>query len=304
MFSFRRNEILPVEAYGKLPIAKDYLRVGCSEGASAQWRDWLDRAYSGSAGGVFPKLAWPARFLVGEAWGEPLVGVLWPSSDAGGLRKFPISFHVERRRKLVAHDLEQGWRATAGVWQALDALRERTAGESDGQRFLASVRACELEVERIGAVDEDGLDFGEWKRAIDAEGEGLDGLLRRLAELRRAGPRAMLRVPLVAHGSLVAQARAWWSLCCEIGVLDRAQVPTVVLPARVPEPDEAFALFSARVLTAQDVIWLAPPTMAGTAGIEDLADPLARRAQGACEAPQPLENSLRGAWTSFAARRG
>ena len=46
MLSRFRKEVASVELYGKLPIAKDYLRIGCGEGAGLAFRDFLDQAIS------------------------------------------------------------------------------------------------------------------------------------------------------------------------------------------------------------------------------------------------------------------
>ena len=37
MFSFLRKESVALQLYGKLPLAKDYLRIGCGQGAGAAW---------------------------------------------------------------------------------------------------------------------------------------------------------------------------------------------------------------------------------------------------------------------------
>lgn len=303
MFTFRRDEVLPVEVYGKLPIAKDYLRIGCSEGAAAAWRDWLDRAYSGTAAGVFPSVAWPARFATGEAWGEALIGTLSPSSDAGGLRKFPITFLVERRKKLARADLADGWPSAGALWRELGALKREAEGRADGQQFLASVRGREFDVAKLTPARSEGIDFGAWKQALDDGGDGLLRIFRRLAELRRGGARAVVRVPLVSNLDATAQTHAWCTLCREIGVLAADELPTVVFPESEPQASvPAFALFAQRTFSPADVVWLAPPTSVGTAGLEDLCDAFPRRAVSAPESAQPLINSLRGAWTAFSAR--
>ena len=301
MFSFRRAEVLPVECYGKLPIAKDYLRVGCAEGAGAAWREWLDRAYSGGTGGTFPELAWPANFVTGEAWGEPLVGGLWPSSDAGGLRKFPFTLLVERRRKAARGDLDEGWSKSAAIWRELGALRANAESSGDGQRFLAAMRGRELDLDTLEGTRESGIDFATWRAAIDAGEDGLEKTLRRLSDLRRGGPRAVLRLPLVSNMDARGQARAWCSLCRSIGVLDPDRLPTILFPAGETS-SAAFVVLAARVFAPSDTRWLEPPAQTGAAGLEDLCDERVRVAALVPECAQPLANSLLGAWTSLQAR--
>ena len=65
MLSRFRREIAAVELYGKLPIAKDYLRVGGGEESGLALRDWLDRGFSPTSDAEHrPLLAWPGRFVL------------------------------------------------------------------------------------------------------------------------------------------------------------------------------------------------------------------------------------------------
>ena len=82
---FRRKESPELQVYGKLPLAKDYLRIGASSGASMALRSWLDEGFSGGPRGERqPRLAWPARFIIGSRWGgAPLLG--WELPDACAL---------------------------------------------------------------------------------------------------------------------------------------------------------------------------------------------------------------------------
>jgi hypothetical protein len=93
-FLGRGNENAALQLYGKLPLAKDYLRIGCGDGAGRDLREWLDRTFGTGRDQLV--LHEPLRFI-GQGEKEPLQGILWPSSDAGGLRLFPFTLFVERR---------------------------------------------------------------------------------------------------------------------------------------------------------------------------------------------------------------
>jgi len=304
MFSLFRQEILPVEVYGKLPIAKDYLRVGCSEGAGQAWRGWLDAGYSGSAAGSFPTLAAPLRFTTGSVWGEPLVGLLWPSSDAGGLRKFPLTFLVERRLKPARADAAAGFPTARALWRELAALKRSAETRPDGAAFLAAVRGRELDVETLAPAHGERFDFTSWKVAIDGASSGLASLLARLEELRRGGPRPLLRLPLVSNLDPLEQAHAWCHLCAELGLLHGAELPALLFPADESDAGTAaFVVLATRPFQPADVEWLAPPT--GTTGrAGDLCDGTPRHAPLVRESSLPLATSLLGAYHAQFGRRG
>src|SRR5215470_3109326 len=90
-----RTARYPLQAYGKLPIYKDFISVGLTDPAAREFRQWIDRGYS-------------YRWAENEAYRETIIpshgfllrlpdsracvaGVLWGSSDEGGLRTFPFA---------------------------------------------------------------------------------------------------------------------------------------------------------------------------------------------------------------------
>jgi len=97
-FSRPRELILPLSAYGKLPIYKDFLRHGLAGPEAQAFKKWLDRGIS--------KL-WPARedyrdqeigsfalLLNFPATGQQVLAYLWGSHDHGALRRFPFMLFV------------------------------------------------------------------------------------------------------------------------------------------------------------------------------------------------------------------
>ena len=147
MFGFRRRENAQVQFYGKLPLAKDYLRLGLGEGPGQLLRDWLDTTFSGASREALPELAWPARFLIGDAWQNCFMGTLVPSTDAGGHRAFPFLVGIERRRRAVLDDLAAGLPVAGVVWQELRLVRERCTTHADGRALLAAERGAEVAVD-------------------------------------------------------------------------------------------------------------------------------------------------------------
>jgi hypothetical protein len=296
VFSFFREEILGVEVYGKLPLAKDYLRVGCAEGTPALWRKWLDAGFSGGSGGTFPALCGPLRFATGSVWGEPLVGLLWPSSDAGGLRKFPLTFVVERRAKPARADAAAGFPVARALWRELEALKRASEARPDGAAFLGAVRGRELDLQALAPAQAERFDFGSFEAAYAALDGGLVGLLRKLAELRRSGPRTVLRLPLAANLDLVEQAHGWLSLCSELGLLHGVDSPAAYFPADAPADGAPAALVLAtRPFQPSDVGWLAP-VGANRLGPEDLAQPVRLEAPIVRESSLPLATTLAACW--------
>jgi hypothetical protein len=311
MFSFLRSETAAVELYGKLPLAKDYLRVGCGADSGLVLREWLDRAFSGAVdSGLPPQLAYPMRFVTGDALGLPLSGCAWPSSDAGGLRKFPFALFVERKRKLLVEDLAQSLARTASVWRALDGFYAARANFADGQALLSGMRGREIEVHALEPAPDERVDFESWTRALWPEDprDGLDRTLAELDGLARARYHGPLRLPLASDFSLRAQAVAWWRLCAAIGWLDADALPTVFTPANEVGADEpAFVVLFRGALAPADAAWLTSSREGGARGDGDLCDARARRAispSPAAESAPSLADSLRGAWIGVRGRAG
>jgi type VI secretion system ImpM family protein len=90
-----RTVRVPLNAYGKLPIYKDFITSGLTEPGAREFRNWIDRGFSH---------LWSREeacreveiarylFLLKLPESEVLVaGCLWGSGDEGGLRRFPFT---------------------------------------------------------------------------------------------------------------------------------------------------------------------------------------------------------------------
>ena len=241
MFPFLGKETCPIQLYGKLPLAKDYLRIGAGAGSGQALRDWLDRAFSQGGNAKDPlQLPWPAALIVGESWGQPLCAAAWPSGDAGNLRPFPFTAFVERKKKALLEDIEKGMPVSSPV---LDWLAETYAArdsQGDGQSYLAAMRGRELAIGSLTAFGPEGVDFDVWVAALWPE-NGKDGLLeclRGLEALRKAAYRGPLRLPLVANLPSRPQVSAWFKLLVEMNLVGRDSLPTLFFPMPARGPDQ------------------------------------------------------------------
>ncbi len=241
MFKFLGKESCPIQFYGKLPIAKDYLRIGAGSGSGQTLRDWLDRAFSQGANVKDPLvLPWPAALIVGESWGQPLCAASWPSGDAGNLRPFPFTAFVERKKKALLEDLAQGLAVSSPM---IDWLAETYAARethSDGQSYLAAMRGRELAVHSIVPFEAERIDFDNWVSALwpDTGKDGLLECLRGLEALRRASYRGPLRLPLVGNLPSRPQVAAWFRLLIEMSLVGRDSLPTLIFPLPARGPDQ------------------------------------------------------------------
>ena len=256
-----RQESASLQLYGKLPVAKDYLRIGCGDGAGRALREWLDSTF-GTVRDASEALilSEPLRFL-GLSEKEPLQGCLWPSSDEGGHRKFPFAVFVARKRKALANDIAEGNLGQAeGVWRLLSETHERCLAAEDGRALLDEHRGKDVDVTGAEQVPGVPADFDTWV-AILWPDEGLAGLKSLLEEVaalagqRHDGP---YRLPLARALPLRDQVIAWIDFLREIGALHREDVPTVFFPNRtlVPSHEPAQMVVLGRELRNDEVTWL------------------------------------------------
>jgi hypothetical protein len=243
MFSFLGKEQASVQLYGKLPLAKDYLRVGAGQGAGQAFRDWLDRAFSQAPNAKDAlTLPWPAAFVLGDSWGAPLVGAAWPSSDTGGLRPFPFVAFVERKKKAVAEDWEQGGPLAAAIWNRMYAVYDAREEHSDAQSYLAKMRSEQIDFATLESPAAESIEFETWLNAL-WPGKGKEGLLETLCgleALRRGAHRGPIRLPLVVDLPPRPQAHAWLKLLVEFNLVGRDMLPSLFfpLPAKPAPPPE------------------------------------------------------------------
>lgn len=315
MFGFLRRESPALQLYGKLPLAKDYLRLGFGDGAGLALRDWLDATFSGNAAGqTAPALPGSLRFLIGDAWGGCLQGLMYPSSDAGGLRPFPFVLAVERARRAMVADMARSLAACAAAWNELDTRFRQSAALADGRSLLNACRGVELAIADLPVVPPTAVALEPWLSALWPESgrKGLEADLERLANVRAAED--PLRLPLAAGCSQRQQVLAWLEILARLGKIDPQGCPTIFFPgATASEEGELDDDAAPRFLTVfraaarkADGNWLGTAT-SDPLGPGDLAagKPIAWLAgEPAAEGTPPLSTSLRLAVTNYLRRRG
>jgi hypothetical protein len=311
MFGFFQKDTAQLQLYGKLPIAKDYLRIGYGEGVARSLREWLDRAFSGVADAASPSvLPYPMRFLTAGEEGPPLMGSIWPSSDAGGLRLFPFAVAVERKARSLLTDLEEGLGRAEGLWPKIEAIHAAHGNFGDGRSFLAAMRGQMLDAHKAPALPRERVDLETWTGALwpDRGGEGLDDTLDRLGELRGSRRGTPLRLPLVAGLSLTAQVHGWWRVMSALDLVDSGSVPTLFFPQPLAPLEEPLFLTVFRgPLRVEDLPWLCSAREETLEEPGDLCDSLPRRIVDAVPAPEKialLADSLAGAIAGFKGRSG
>ena len=235
MFGFRSRETPTLQVYGKLPLAKDYLRLGFGEAPGLAVRDWIDATFSGGGGRKAPRLAFPLRFLVGEAWGGCLQGVMVPSSDAGGLRVFPFVLGVDRQRRAMLDDVGNGLLTAGAVWRDLLQRWEQTQKHQDARGLLSAWRGATLDIAGLVRSGPGTVAFEAWLTAL-WPAAGRDGLEQDLDRIARVPADAPLRLPLAWGGSQRQQVAAWWEILGRLQLLPARESPTMFLPAAHTPP--------------------------------------------------------------------
>jgi hypothetical protein len=260
LFGFGKPKPAQLCVYGKLPLARDYLRVGGGEGAALAWRAWLDQTFStGNVdrnAGSFP---WPMRFILGaERSGEPLLGAVWNSTDTGGERVFPFSVFAECAQKLLRESLAEGLEGVADYWRQFDSAYLAHEDCSDASSFLEAMR------DRTCLVNEDAPEqtpfAGEgWAAALWPE-HGVKGLALVLGDLQKLAQRDYsdpVRLPLVADLAMPAQVAAWMEVLESAGLVDAKRIPTMFFPRTMLRGDEpAYLTVLRKPLGSDSLTWL------------------------------------------------
>jgi type VI secretion system ImpM family protein len=289
------TESWPLFAFGKLPVYKDFISAGLVDDASREFRDWLSEGFSkiwssrdDCRSAEIPLHAFLLRLPSSR---KTAAGVLWGSTDQGGLRKFPFAlFTILPAGKpatsvLAALDylpvLEEQGRALrrkydgrgslAEVYQDLRGARVDVPVRHEEQVRLRLAEA--LARPRIGslarALFEDDA-AARWPALLS----GLDAAARGPA----AGA-AAFRVPL-AEDMPLDQLKLWTVR------LAASIVPAGVLYRTGVEAPRGVVFF--RDLRPEDIL-LFHPAAIPTDFVEEIPQGALRAAPAAAEAPAPAE---------------
>src|SRR5262245_47556618 len=90
-----RTVRVALNAYGKLPIYKDFISAGLTDPGAREFRNWIDRGFSHrwSSEDVLKNTSIPRHLFLLRLpeSGSFVTGSLWGSEDEGGLRRFPFT---------------------------------------------------------------------------------------------------------------------------------------------------------------------------------------------------------------------
>ncbi|MEZ5978984.1 MAG: hypothetical protein R3F34_12275 [Planctomycetota bacterium] len=256
-----RAERPSLQLYGKLPIAKDYLRVGCGEGSGRALREWLDGTFGSTREGGRPLVLSEGLRFFGQGEDGPLQGAIEPSTDAGGHRTFPFVVFVERRAQRLAKDVDEGVLVEAErVWRLLRTVRDECCAATDGMQLLARQRGREFDLTQDDSALFDTNDFDVWIETLwpDEGRAGLDDVLAGVADVAARRPNGPFRLPLVRECPMREQVVGWIRALRVLGALTDSKVPTVYFPGRsmVASIEPACAVLGGRPLGAREVDWI------------------------------------------------
>jgi type VI secretion system ImpM family protein len=148
-FTGPKSVELPVSAYGKLPVYKDFLRHGLAGSEAQALKKWLDKGIGlhWSAHGDYrdQEISPHALLLTFPATGRQILGLVWGSHDHGALRRFPfvlfVSLPAAKSTAPAAMLHALGQVATQAA-----ALRDALAGLSDVESFYPVIRTTTIKL--------------------------------------------------------------------------------------------------------------------------------------------------------------
>jgi hypothetical protein len=232
LLSFLQGSTPDLQLYGKLPIAKDYLRIGLGEGMGVAWRSWLDQQFSTELERGQPrKVQWPVGFLLGAEKGDPLVGCMWNSTDAGGHRHFPFTLSVRRKRKSVGASARAGLTEVLSTWARLEELRRVALSCANGEELMGQLRGKQIPEGLPYQAPVENVGLSAWCSEL-WPGRGVEGLRESFECLRHeaaSGSFPDLRLSLVPHLGWAQQVQAWCLLLERSAWLEDSKLPTLLV---------------------------------------------------------------------------
>ena len=176
-----RTVRVSVNAYGKLPIYKDFISSGLTEPGAREFRNWIDRGFSHLWSSDDARkerdIARHVFLLRLPESGAYVAGCLWGSGDAGGLRRFPFTLFTVLPGGHRAADLLAATEHLEVFNRQADAVAERfgPGGSLDG--FYRTYRGAELDlpvkpakrIEREARAELEGVPIASLARGLFAE---------------------------------------------------------------------------------------------------------------------------------------
>lgn len=216
-------ESLPLSAYGKLTLYKDYINLQVNDGPAAAFKKWMDQAFGMTFeefGGRAVTLDYPSRIV----WHLPAakayaVGVIWPSTDEGGLRKFPFCFFtVISKGTLAGRPIAEGLALLVPIWKFAERAYEEARALSNIEAFYTAFGDRKIETEPEAQDSADGISREEWMTGMmPADGAGfshrltanVSNLIGGARTLAEQGAALAVRLPLSRALPVAPQVCIW-----------------------------------------------------------------------------------------------
>ncbi len=257
-------EGLVLSAYGKLPLYKDFIQLASLDGHAADFRVWIDQSFAATFeefGGKNVVLENPGRtvFLLDKGR-RVAVAVIWPSSDEGGLRRFPFSFFTILNRKLLTDKgFAEGWNLLETIWGDLERHYERAKCMASIEEFYEAFQGATVSATPGVAVEASPpppLSLPSFMEDISGEGGESEGETRRYAagltsilstliseckELTENGLDLAVRLPLGRGGGAASRIAIWFRVFQE-NLRTCEKWPGMIFPAGDLEHDSTLCL--------------------------------------------------------------
>ncbi|MBL8112120.1 MAG: DUF2094 domain-containing protein, partial [Acidobacteria bacterium] len=213
-----RGTAYPISIYGKLPVYKDFLSAGLADDGARELRDFLDRSFShrwsndeDCKATRIPPHAFCLRLPASK---RVVTGLLWGSTDAGGLRTFPFVLFVSLPAGTDAVSVFDG---VGPLLEKAESVLDRFGSEDTSasvQDFYTASRGAQVTLalrsrkEAAQSLAERGADASDFAASLLEDGAASFPAFHReaLSAWRRAG---VLRVPLGVRPSRRSPMGFW-----------------------------------------------------------------------------------------------
>jgi type VI secretion system ImpM family protein len=250
--------------YGKLPGFGDYVSYQCDGAEARRLTAWLDEGYRRTGGQDDPDAA-DTVFVLPARKKASLYGVLWPSADSSGTRRFPFALFAEARARALG---EAGPLMTMGILDGLSAMKAA----------WASLSSCD-NIERVGHLVADialspvpdpqgcqGLfdNLSSGARLTPATVGALFDVTRLTAHLsdgsKGKAPPFALRLPLTTDAPGEVEAAAWLTVLSQQFSMPRLATETAIFIRAGKGDGEGDLFLLHRELKVEDLGFVLSPS--------------------------------------------
>jgi type VI secretion system ImpM family protein len=139
-----------LNAYGKLPIYKDFISAGLTEPGAREFRNWIDRGFSHrwSTDDACRETEIPRHLFLLRLpeSGAFVIGCLWGSRDEGGLRRFPFTLFAAVPESHRAADPLTATESLEAMNHQADAVGKDFGSGGSLADFYRAYRGAELDL--------------------------------------------------------------------------------------------------------------------------------------------------------------